>query len=130
MSIKEKPDEKPTWNTISYQADKKEREELSLLLANFNDGVFVGKIVANWCPKCGRWRLTYLSVVSLAGDLERETFKCVTCKRKLPVKTDAFHTILDNCGKTRIDTEGNQVKTDKNPSGNEQIPVDSFEEDK
>ncbi len=65
----------------------------------FDQGMFVGKIVTNWCQKCRKWRLEYVSIERLKAPQKDEKFKCATCKEFVPLNTDDEHTVLSNVTK-------------------------------
>jgi len=99
MASEEKPLEKPEFQKIYAQADARIRDEMLAVNSAFAQKMFVGKLVTNWCPKCRRWRMTYVPKVRLDdpnGIPGGQTFPCTFCNGKLLLVNDSFHTLLSN----------------------------------
>jgi hypothetical protein len=97
---KERPNENPSWQRILAKSDSREKDEMKIVYREFGPGgVFSGKIVANWCDKCGRWRMHYVpkaNLISTPGFTPEETFPCTKCDSALQLVTDENHTVLSN----------------------------------
>ena len=76
----------------------KDKKELDLISREFAHKTFIGRVVTNWCPTCGKWRIHYVPQGKLPVDgfVEEETFPCTRCGQKLPLVIDNEHTILRN----------------------------------
>jgi hypothetical protein len=90
--LKERPTVRPGWRQLLEQALPSEKDELNLVHAAFQDGTFTGKLVVNWCAKCGRWRCHYVpDGKEVALDA---TFKCVICETDIPLIVEGDYIVL------------------------------------
>lgn len=97
-AVKEKPPERPTFDSLWRAAAKKEQYQLSDIKSHFQRGLFFGKLVAAWCRYCGAWRYCFVSperekVIAAGAD---NKFLCPKCDEGLVLVVNEFHTLLNN----------------------------------
>ena len=107
MKEKEPPDELPTVRGVRELLSPEGQIQLDDVCRGFRQGYFVGRLVVQWCGRCGKWRPKYVPKSKVdAIEAERvarpyftpdpEIFPCVRCGRRLKMVLDSDHTILES----------------------------------
>lgn len=100
------PNENPTMSSVRFALSQDEQHKLDDVRGAFGTGMFKGKLVVQWCGRCGKWRPQYVPQSKLDEmaaaqkarpyfTQEPDTFPCMKCNRKLVLCTDSDNTILE-----------------------------------
>lgn len=90
---KEKPPV-PSFSIISLNVSPDERVQLDSISHAIAEKLMHGKLVTNWCPKCGKWRFQFVSQERMKSVLSNETFLCTKCSTPIKLILDNLHVLV------------------------------------
>jgi hypothetical protein len=91
---KEKPNVIPSLGTLLYDVSPDERIQIESVEQAILDKIMAGRLVTNWCSKCGRWRFQFVSHERAKNLISNETFLCTKCSTPIPLIIDKIHTLV------------------------------------